>query len=51
MSDFTTQPKTRERGDGEAIPSLSIILVCWNNKTYMDPCLQSLYEIRNAAFI
>jgi N-acetylglucosaminyl-diphospho-decaprenol L-rhamnosyltransferase len=23
---------------------LSVILVCWNNKTYLEPCLNSLYE-------
>jgi hypothetical protein len=23
---------------------MSIILVCWNNKAYLDPCLKSLYE-------
>jgi GT2 family glycosyltransferase len=23
---------------------LSIILVCWNNKAYLEPCLRSLYE-------
>jgi N-acetylglucosaminyl-diphospho-decaprenol L-rhamnosyltransferase len=28
----------------ETIPDLSIVLVGWNNKTYLDPCLQSLYE-------
>jgi GT2 family glycosyltransferase len=25
-------------------PMLSIVLVCWNNKSYLDACLQSLYE-------
>ena len=25
-------------------PDLSIVLVCWNNKEYMDPCLESLYN-------
>jgi N-acetylglucosaminyl-diphospho-decaprenol L-rhamnosyltransferase len=25
-------------------PDVSIILVCWNNKNYLDPCLKSLYE-------
>lgn len=24
-------------------PALSIILVCWNNKDYLEPCLNSLY--------
>ena len=23
---------------------LSIVLVCWNNKAYLDPCLKSLYD-------
>ena len=23
---------------------MSIVLVCWNNKAYLDPCLKSLYE-------
>jgi N-acetylglucosaminyl-diphospho-decaprenol L-rhamnosyltransferase len=26
------------------IPDVSIVLVCWNNKAYVDPCLVSLYE-------
>ena len=26
------------------VPDLSIVLVCWNNKTYLDPCLESLYN-------
>jgi hypothetical protein len=25
-------------------PDLSIVLVCWNNKAYLEPCLDSLYE-------
>jgi GT2 family glycosyltransferase len=25
-------------------PDMSIILVCWNNKEYLKPCLQSLYN-------
>jgi len=32
-----TSPKTD-------VPDLSIVLVCWNNKSYMDPCLESLYN-------
>lgn len=24
-------------------PKISIVLVCWNNKDYLDPCLVSLY--------
>jgi GT2 family glycosyltransferase len=26
------------------IPDLSIVLVCWNNKKYLEPCLESLYK-------
>lgn len=26
------------------VPDMSIILVCWNNKAYLGPCLKSLYE-------
>lgn len=29
---------------GVSQPALSIVLVCWNNKAYLDPCLQSLFE-------
>ncbi len=25
-------------------PDLAIVLVCWNNKAYLEPCLNSLYE-------
>jgi len=25
-------------------PDFSIVLVCWNNKEYLKPCLESLYE-------
>lgn len=28
----------------KTIPDMSVVLVCWNNKAYLDPCLQSLYE-------
>lgn len=32
-------------------PDLSVILVCWNNKEYLEPCLRSLYEGRlNSTF-
>lgn len=34
----------------DATPDLSIVLVCWNNKAYLEPCLVSLYEggLRNS---
>ena len=28
----------------EAKPDMSIVLVCWNNKDYLEPCLRSLYD-------
>jgi GT2 family glycosyltransferase len=28
----------------EIVPDISIVLVCWNNKDYLEPCLDSLYE-------
>jgi GT2 family glycosyltransferase len=28
---------------GEIAPDLSIVLVCWNNKDYLEACLRSLY--------
>lgn len=37
------QAKIQERGATVMNPALSIILVCWNNKEYLDQCLKSLY--------
>ena len=31
------------RSDSQVV-DMSIVLVCWNNKAYLDPCLKSLYE-------
>lgn len=42
MSETATQPKVQKRSDGQVV-DMSIVLVCWNNKTYLDPCLKSLY--------
>lgn len=28
----------------EMVPDMSVVLVCWNNKNYLDPCLDSLYN-------
>jgi N-acetylglucosaminyl-diphospho-decaprenol L-rhamnosyltransferase len=38
------QAKIQERGAIVMNPVLSIVLVCWNNKAYLDPCLKSLYD-------
>ena len=29
---------------GTGLVNMSIVLVCWNNKAYLDPCLKSLYD-------
>ncbi len=44
MLDTTNTAQLRNRKQAEQTPDLSIVLVCWNNKAYLDPCLQSLYE-------
>jgi GT2 family glycosyltransferase len=44
MPASTTQLKVQARTDTQATPTLSIVLVCWNNNSYMDACLKSLYE-------
>jgi N-acetylglucosaminyl-diphospho-decaprenol L-rhamnosyltransferase len=44
MSDFMTRQNLKEiTKPGENI-ILSIVLVCWNNKAYLGPCLKSLYD-------
>lgn len=42
MSETAMRTKVQERS-GEAVVDMSIVLVCWNNKAYLDPCLRSLY--------
>jgi len=43
MPGMESKPQVRERS-GEQVVDMSIVLVCWNNKAYLDPCLKSLYE-------
>jgi len=43
MSETKSKPKAQKRGEGNVV-DMSIVLVCWNNKAYLDPCLKSLYE-------
>ena len=43
MPETVTQPQVQKRGDDQVV-DMSIVLVCWNNKAYLDPCLKSLYE-------
>jgi len=44
MSDSLTRLKFHEGQMAEDSPMLSIVLVCWNNDSYLDACLKSLYE-------
>lgn len=39
---LTIADPDHDRSD-KLIPDLSIVLVCWNNKNYLEPCLRSLY--------
>src|SRR5512139_3795284 len=34
----------QKKDGGDQVPDMSIVLVCWNNREYLDPCLKSLYE-------
>jgi GT2 family glycosyltransferase len=40
---YSTLAETSFQAD-ETAPDFSVVLVCWNNKDYLDPCLRSLYE-------
>jgi len=42
MSGTANQPHVGE-GSEKKVVDMSIVLVCWNNKAYLDPCLNSLY--------
>jgi GT2 family glycosyltransferase len=43
MSETASGLKVQERSV-ESVVDMSVVLVCWNNKAYLDPCLKSLYE-------
>ncbi|MBV6401886.1 MAG: hypothetical protein CNIPEHKO_02189 [Anaerolineales bacterium] len=43
MPGMESKPQVGERS-GEQVVDMSIVLVCWNNKAYLDPCLKSLYD-------
>jgi GT2 family glycosyltransferase len=44
MPDLMVQSKVNERSSEGGDPTLSIVLVCWNNRAYLGPCLESLYQ-------
>lgn len=37
-------PQVASAAPAASVVDMSIVLVCWNNKAYLDPCLKSLYE-------
>jgi GT2 family glycosyltransferase len=39
-----TEPVIDPVAAAESVPDMSIVMVCWNNKDYLEPCLQSLYD-------
>jgi GT2 family glycosyltransferase len=43
VSETANNSNVQKKGDGQVV-DMSIVLVCWNNKAYLDPCLKSLYE-------
>jgi N-acetylglucosaminyl-diphospho-decaprenol L-rhamnosyltransferase len=43
MVAMQNKPPIEENGAGDHVLDMSIVLVCWNNKAYLDPCLKSLY--------
>ncbi|MCQ3980454.1 MAG: hypothetical protein DPW09_44155, partial [Anaerolineae bacterium] len=44
MANQLTLSPVQDGQTKEAVPDMSIILVGWNNKSYLEPCLRSLYE-------
>lgn len=44
MENQLTGPSPRQQTQAAELVDLAIILVCWNNKSYLEPCLNSLYE-------
>lgn len=44
MSNPMTNSTAQTGSENGGVPALSIVLVCWNNKAYLDPCLESLYK-------
>jgi GT2 family glycosyltransferase len=44
MQQETVKTSRRPAGLELTAPDMSIVLVCWNNKDYLEPCLDSLYD-------
>ncbi len=48
---LATVTKSEAPGTGSAalrpsasVPTFAVVLVCWNNRSYLEPCLRSLYD-------
>jgi N-acetylglucosaminyl-diphospho-decaprenol L-rhamnosyltransferase len=46
MPGTDNKPRVLNKERENQAPDMSIVLVCWNNMAYLDPCLKSLYEGR-----
>jgi GT2 family glycosyltransferase len=44
MEEQLTASPTLPARASETVPDLSIVMVCWNDKDYLEPCLRSLYD-------
>jgi GT2 family glycosyltransferase len=44
MGDLVSAPTSQVMRTMNEEKDMSIVLVCWNNKSYLEPCLVSLYE-------
>ena len=44
MLDTKNKINLQKMDNGDQVPDMSIVLVCWNNRDFLDDCLQSLYE-------
>jgi GT2 family glycosyltransferase len=43
MEEQLTAPVIDPVAAAGSVPDMSIVMVCWNNKDYLEPCLESLY--------
>ena len=43
MASQVSGNSARPPDDVDLVPDISVVLVCWNNKAYLEPCLHSLY--------
>jgi GT2 family glycosyltransferase len=44
MQAFASNPTDSESRSARTVPTCAVVLVCWNNRAYLEPCLKSLYE-------